>query len=213
MKPALRITSLIDSQNASAQNLIGVAFPKSTSRSYDVTVDLSKKATVYGEITLGKKLFHCAVFGLDKTQASYAIMVLEAVKNWKHTRIFARGRVLERHCNVVEVLKCYLNSLESADRNAHCHFVYRDLAFYQLGKETSRYRIPCRMLQGFTQEVVRDRLTSESDAIQALAVRRGSFWCPHFAPGDFGKLDRESPNAVAAESKRAIAKNPRKALP
>lgn len=193
-----RITSLIDSQKASSQNLIGVAFPKSTSRSYQTTVALAKNAAAYGEITIGDKLFHCAVFGLDKGQASYATMVLDAVKSWKHTKIFARGRILERHYNVVEVLKCYLNSLESADRKAHCHFVYRDLAFYRFDKEVDRHLIPCRMLQGFTQELVRDRVASAKDSINALAVRRGSFWCPHFDPSNFGRLDSQSSEMKSA---------------
>jgi|GEM_PF-4261322 len=192
MNAPARITSLIDSQEASTQNLIGVAFPKSSSRSYAVTVAHAKNATAYGEVTIGDKLFHCAVFGLDKTQASYATMVLETVKNWKHTRIFARGRVLERHYNVVEVLKCYLNSLELADQKAHCHFVYRDLSSVRLGKEANRHLIPCRMLQGFTQEVVRDRVADSKNSIQALAVRLGSFWCPHFDPSYFEHLDSES---------------------
>lgn len=188
MKAPARITSLLDSQKVSVQNLIGVAFPKSSSRSYAVTVAHAKNATAYGEIIIGDKLFHCAVFGLDKAQASYATMVLEAVKDWKHTRIFARGRVLEQHYNVVEVLRCYLNSLEVVDQNAHCHFVYRDLAFFRFGKEVDRHQIPCRMLQGFTQEVVRDRVASPKDSIQALAVRRGSFWCPKFKPEEFHSI-------------------------
>lgn len=188
MNAPARITSLIDSQNASSKNLIGVAFPKSTSRSYLVTVDLAKNAAAYGEITIGDKLFHCAVFGMDKTQASYAVMVLEAVKNWKHTRIFARGRILERHYNVVEVLKCYLNSLESSDHKAHCHFIYRDVAFFRLGSEAEKHRIPCRMLQGFTRELVHDRVVGPIKAVQALAVRHGSFWCPHFEPSEIAPL-------------------------
>ena len=192
MNAPARITSLIDSQKASAQNLIGVAFPKSSSRSYAVTVAHAKNATAYGEVTIGDKLFHCAVFGLDKAQASYATIVLEAVKNWKHTRIFARGRVLDRHYNIVEVLKCYLNSLEVADRTAHCHFVYRDLAFFQFEKEADRHLIPCRMLQGFTQEIVRDQVASSKDSIQALAVRQGSFWCPKFNPEEFQPIRENS---------------------
>lgn len=198
----MRITSLIDSQNASSQNLIGVAFPKSTSRSYLVTVALAKNAAIYGEINIGDKLFHCAVFGLDKAQASYATMVIEVVKNWKHTKIFARGRVLERNRNVVEVLKCYLNSLESANRKAHCHFVYRDLAFFQFGNEVDRHLIPCRMLQGFTREVVRDRVANPKESMHALAVQQGTFWCPHFDPSAFTQLSerRESKPFVSVGS-------------
>lgn len=192
MNALTRITSLIDSQKASAQNLIGVAFPKSTSRSYLVTVALAKNAGAYGEIIVGDKLFHCAVFGLDKAQASYATMVLDAVKDWKHTKIFARGRVLERHYNVVEVLKCYLNSLKTTDRKTHCHFVYRDLVFFQFGKEVDRHLIPCRMLQGFTREIVRDRVASPKDSMNALAVQQGSFWCPHFDPAAFHSIQGEN---------------------
>ena len=94
--------------------------------------------------------------------------------------------------NVVEVLKCYLNSLESADKIAHCHFLYRDLAFYQFGKQVDQYRVPCRMLQGFTQELVRDELAPAKDRAHAAGVRRGSFWCPHFEAKRFGKISGDT---------------------
>lgn len=154
---------------------------------------------------IGDKLFHCAVFGMDKAQASCAVMVIEAVKNWKHTRIFARGRVLERHYNVVEVLRCYLNSLEVADQKAHCHFLYRDLSFFQFGIEADRHLVPCRMLQGFTQEVARDRMTNSKDSIQALAVRRGSFWCSKFDPSVFKQISTgQTISAASIEEPRPL---------
>lgn len=193
-----RITSFIDSQNLSVKNLIGVAFSKSSSRSYSTTVALARNATTYGELSIGNTLFHCAVFGLDKTQASYAVMVIDAVKNWKQTKIFAQGRLLERHYNVTETLKCYLNSLESRDKKAHCHFVYRDLAFFQFGKEVDRHLIPCRMLQGFAQEVTRDQVAKPEDAMHALAIRQGSFWCPHFDPSLFKKLSERQESPIFA---------------
>lgn len=211
MNTLMRIASLTDSQKASSQNLIGVAFPKSSSRSYATTVALAKNANGYGEINVGDKLFHCAVFGFDKAQASYAVMVLEAAKNWKHTRIFARGRILERHYNVVEVLKCYLNSLEVSDRKAHCHFVYRDLAFLNFGKEADRHLIPCRVLQGFTREVVQDRVGDTSDAILSLAVRRGSFWCPHFDPSAFGKIEEAKVSEAKLEKVERVSLQSRRA--
>lgn len=188
MNSPIRLTSLAEQQTASSGNLIGIAFPKSTSKAYGETVAIAQKATSYGEILLGEKRFHAAVFGLDKAQASYAVMVAEAAKNWKGTKLFAQGRLLERNYNVVEVLKCYLNSLESTDTKAHCNFVYRDLAFYQIGKDVEKYLVPCRMLQGFTQELVRDELAAPKDMVHAGAVRRGSFWCPHFEPSIFGKI-------------------------
>jgi hypothetical protein len=151
-----RVTSLEKSEAASAEHLITVAFPKSRSKSYSMTVELAKNAIAYGEITIEDQLFHCSVFGKDKSQTSNAIMVIEAIKNWKHTKIFARGRILERHTNIVETLKCYL--------------------------------IPCRMLEGFTQDVVRNRVAGPRDSINALAVRRGSFWCPNFDASKFERI-------------------------
>lgn len=188
MNSPLRLTSLAEQQTASSGNLIGIAFPKSASKAYGETVAIAHKAASYGEILLGEKLFHAAVFGLDKAQASYAVMVAEAVKNWKGTKLFAQGRLLERNYNVVEVLRCYLNSLESSDTKAHCNFIYRDLAFYQIGKDVEKYLVPCRMLQGFTQELVRDELATPKDMAHAAAVRRGSFWCPHFDSAGFAKV-------------------------
>jgi hypothetical protein len=188
MNSPIRLTSLSEQQTASSGNLIGIAFPKSASKAYRETVAIAQKAASYGEILLGEKLFHAAVFGLDKAQASYAVMVAEAVKNWKGTKLFAQGRLLERNYNVVEVLKCYLNSLESIDKSAHCHFVYRDLAFYQIGKGVEQYLVPCRMLQGFTQELVRDEIAAPKDRVHAAGVRRGSFWCPHFDASGFKKI-------------------------
>lgn len=192
MNSPLRLTSLAEPQTASSGNLLGIAFPKSASKAYGETVAIAQKAASYGEIVLGEKLFHAAVFGLDKAQASYAVIVAEASKHWKGTKFFAQGRLLERNYNVVEVLKCYLNSLESADKIAHCHFLYRDLAFYQFGKQVDQYRVPCRMLQGFTQELVRDELAPAKDRAHAAGVRRGSFWCPHFEAKRFGKISDDA---------------------
>jgi hypothetical protein len=192
MNSPIRLTSLDEQQMASSGNLIGIAFPKSASKSYGETVAIAQKAASYGEIVLGQKLFHAAVFGLDKVQASYAVMVAEASKNWKGTKLFAQGRLLERNYNVVEVLKCYLNSLESADKKAHCHFLYRDLALYQVGKNVEKYRVPCRMLQGFTQEMIRDDLAAPQDRLHAAGVRRGSFWCPHFDAKSFRKISSDA---------------------
>lgn len=188
MNSPIRLTSLVEQQTASSGNLIGIAFPKSASKAYGETVVIAQKAASYGEILLGEKLFHAAVFGMDKAQASYAVMVAETVKNWKGTKLFAQGRLLGRNYNVVEVLRCYLNSLESTDTKAHCNFVYRDLAFYQIGKDVEKYLVPCRMLQGFTQELVRDELATPKDMVHAAAVRRGSFWCPHFDSTAFQKV-------------------------
>jgi hypothetical protein len=195
MKTPVRITALSQPEAASAKNLIAVAFPKSPSKSYEMVVDLAKKALSYDEVTLGNKMFHCAVFGKDKSQASNAIIVIDAVKDWKQTRIFVRGRILERHYNVVETLRCYLDSLESLDPKAYCNFVYTDLAdefsLFNIPVKGT-YFVPCRKLEGFMREIVRYPIGGPEADIQAAAIRRGCFWCPNFNPKGFRQIKGEA---------------------
>jgi hypothetical protein len=182
---------LPDVQEGSARNLIAVVFPKSKSPSYEMVVEFAKKATAYGEREMGGRLFHYALFGLDKTQAQLAISVVEVVKDWKETKLFTQGRLLERKYNVVETLRCYLNSFEVSDAKAHCHFIYRDLSFSLFNSLKGRYLIPCRMLEGFTHGLINDAVSNPQDSIKAAAVQRGSFWCPRFDPSFFDALNLE----------------------
>lgn len=190
MNSPVVLNSLQASESHSAGNLIAIAFPKSPSRAYSETVALAQRANAYGEFYLGDKLFHSAVFGLDKAQASYALMVIEAAKDWKGTKLFAQGRILVNHYNVFQVLRCYLDSLTPQDHRAHCHYVYDYLGNFRFGQRTApedRHLIPCRMLQGFTQHTVVDNVSTPEDAITALAIRRGSFWYPHFDASAYKK--------------------------
>lgn len=194
MKALTQTKSLIDPQKESVEGLIGVIFSKSRSSNYEVTVAIAKTAKLYGETTIGKAILHYAVFGRDKSEASKAVAVISAVKDWKNTKLFARGRLLERHYNVDAVLKCYLNSLEIENHEAHCHFIYDDMAdaiTFPM-QVHGRYRVPCRMIQGFVREVVRNPVAGPEDSIQAASVRRGSFWCPHFEPKKFQPLTPEN---------------------
>lgn len=182
--PAI-INSLIKTEEHSAGNLIAIAFPKSPSRQYSETVAIAQRAKAYGEFYLGKKLYHSAVFGTDKTQASYAYMVIDASKNWKGTKLFAQGRILVSNYQVSQVLQCFLDSLVPNDHRAHCHFVDPDLTKFQFGKGSDpedRHLIPCRMLQGWSQRIYEDRVSNLPDAVTQLAVRKNCYWCPHFDP-------------------------------
>lgn len=194
MKALTQNKSLIDPQKESVEGLIGVIFSNSRSSNYEVTVAIAKTAKLYGETTVGKTILHYAVFGRDKSETSKAVAVIGAVKDWKNTKLFARGRLLERHYNVDAVLKCYLNSLEIENYEAHCHFIYDDMAdaiTFPM-QVHGRHRVPCRMIQGFVREVVRNPVAGPEDSIQAAAVRRGSFWCPHFDPKKFQSLTQEN---------------------
>lgn len=193
--------SLIDPQKESVEGLIGVIFSKSRSSNYEVTLAIAKTAKLYGEASIGKTTLHYAIFGRDKMEASKAVAVISAVRDWKNTKLFARGRILERHYNVDAVLKCYLNSLELENHEAHCHFIYDDMAdaiTFPMHVH-GRHLVPCRMIQGFVRDVVRDPVAGPKDSIQAAAVRRGSFWCPHFDPTKFRELAPEERHASEAK--------------
>ncbi len=151
-------------------------------------VEIAEKAKRYGEATLGGRLFHCAVFGREKEQASAAVMVIENVKDWKGTQIFVGGRPLDRFYNVESTVKCYLNSTDAIDRNAYCNFIYTDVADESSLFEwvrNGKYLVPCRQLQGFVREVVRHPIGTPEADIQAAAIRRGCFWCPNFEAKTF----------------------------
>jgi hypothetical protein len=218
-----RIANLPVVQQIDTEALIGVVFTQSPSRSYSEAIAFAKKARVYGEIRFEKKLIHYAVFGRDKTQASLAIAVTNAVKAWKDTKFFAHSRLLSQNQRVEEVLRCYLDSLEVADPKSYCHGVFRHLSekymngvmsnavdkirrsilvsrvpilakFGFVSRKTSiqpdRYLIPCRMLHGFVEYALfRDALKSPTENdLKSLAVKRGSYWCPHFRASNFRKL-------------------------
>lgn len=186
-KSPAKLQNLVEVERSSGENLIGIVFCKSRSSKYAMTLKLAKAANLYSEMDIEGRLFHVAIFGLDKSEASKAVAVIEATKDWKHTKIFTRGRILTNHYNVDQTLRCYLDSLESEVKETHCHFIYRDLAFFSFGKDVDSYRVPCRMLQGFVQEVIRDQVAPPQEMINAAAVRRGCFWCPNFDPTDFRK--------------------------
>lgn len=194
MKALTQNKSLIDPQKESVEGLIGVIFSKSRSSKYEIAVAIAKTAKLYGEMKIGKTILHYAVFGKNKAEASKAVAVVGDVKDWKNTKLFARGRLLERHYNVDAVLKCYLNSLEIENCEAHCHFIYDDMAdAITIPMQVhGRYRVPCRMIQGFVREVVRNPVAGPEDSIQSAAVRRGSFWCPHFDPRKFQAITQEN---------------------
>ena len=143
-----------------------------------MAVDLARGAAKFAESIDSKKKLYAAAFARTKEQSSRAMALLKIVMWWKGTEVFTSAGTTNSY-QALSVLECFNQSLASTNREAHCFVTYRHRSPDQ------NYLIPCRYLDGWIHAVVSDQKEHPANLpsrIQALAVRKGCSWCPHFMP-------------------------------
>lgn len=186
-------------EKISADFLMVILFPKSTSKSFPVVMRIAEQASLLKEGTLTGKPFF--VVGIKNTpeDVSRAVNILDAVTGWKGTRVFISGRQHESPYKVRCVLDCLLNALQCTDPRAHCQTIgdhpvmgaMRSMmamsAATSLSKQSDnrmklppKILFPCRYIQPYFDTIQHGHPSSIPDQIQAAAVRHGCHWCPMF---------------------------------
>jgi hypothetical protein len=179
-------------------HMLVVVFAQSASPAYALAVEFARGAVNYGEVALGKKFSHAAAFGRAREQAARASALLKIVVRWKGTQVFTSAGGADPY-HIIDVLDCYQQSLSVSEPKAHCHVVHMDV--YRT-KETY-YMVPCRHLQGWFHSIIEEQNFHPSklpDRTEALAVRKGCSWCPHFSPAEARTLPAAEKGAVSSTS-------------
>ncbi len=201
------ITKISDPLTASLENLLVVSFPKSTSKSYPLAVNIAKGANYYDEIIVGNKPVHFVVFGKTREEAGRAQALMNYVSGWKGVQIYSGGKIIQNIWEATMVIGCYLEASACKDWRAHCHIVIDDpyaeipttggLSFAirindkpsmpKQAIELGRYIFPCSYLKPYVN-FQKEHPSSQEDQIQAAAVEKGCDWCPLFDPKHYKKV-------------------------
>jgi hypothetical protein len=202
----------VDLVKASVEHLVAVTFGKTSSPNYHLAVNVSIGVALYEELTIGKKIVHCVVFGKTKEDAGRALAVLNYISGWKTAQVFTGGKYNNSTWEVIGVLECYMKACSCKDYSAHCHNVIDDpFSEHKDGKTYSpnmtwqdvearikprpkqkvvvdRYVFPCVYAFREMHSLQKDHPAKLIDQIQAVAVNVGCDWCPLFDPSSFKKV-------------------------
>lgn len=182
-----------------------VVFTQSSSPAYAIAVEFARGAMNYGEVALGKKLSHAAAFGRTREQAARASALLKIVVRWKGTQTFTSAGGADPY-HIIDVLDCYQQSLSVSEPKAHCQVVHMDV--YRT--EETYYMVPCRHLQGWFHSIIEEQNFHPAKLparTEALAVRKGCSWCPHFSPLESRRLataKKEAASSASGSSTRSL---------
>jgi hypothetical protein len=179
-------------------HMMVVVFTQSSSPAYAIAVEFARGAMNYGEVALGKKLSHAAAFGRTREQAARASALLKIVVRWKGTQVFTSAGGADSY-HIVDVLDCYQQSLSVSEPKAHCQVVHMDV--YRT--EETYYMVPCRHLQGWFHSIIEEQNFHPAKLparTEALAVRKGCSWCPHFCHLEARRLTTAKKEAASSAS-------------
>lgn len=152
---------------ASVQALVAISFVRSSAMTYQPAVEIARQAMQYDELSIGRSLVHCAVFGRSKDEAARAYSCLRYVARQKGTTCYAGGQIVQNKNFVSSTLQCYLNACACSDPAAYCCYMHQDII------------VPCQQLRHWFH--FDSRLPSCAAAqLEAAAIRRGVNWCPAF---------------------------------
>lgn len=202
------IVAAIDPTRDCIGNLMAVVFPKSTSSTYPLSVNIAKSAYRYGETIIENKIFHMALFAITREDIKRALALLNYLMSLKGFSIFINGNSYNNPYSVYSVLQCYSNAINCNDYRAHCHIVIDDpfketyrshgalsFSLQLIDKQPDnikptvieRYLFPCKHLkQLFSFQ--KGHPSTPQDQIQAAGIDHHCEWCPNFHPEEFIKL-------------------------
>lgn len=190
----------------SLNHLLAITFFKTSSQFYPVVVGLAKTAFRYEECVMANRPFHSALFSKNLDQANTAFRILDYTRDWKHMKMFGKGRMIGSFWDVYRMLDCYIQACSCKDHKAHCVKMVDDpnftwpkpqkiilWSFTGNGEEDERkerrpdqYVFPCwQLYRNFHWQEAHP--SNVQDRIQAAAVRNNVDLCPYFDPKGFGR--------------------------
>lgn len=195
------------------RHLLVVVFMKSNSVNYPLAVEVAKTAGKYAEVVVAGKLTHFAAFSRDRDSAAGAQLLIDYIRDWKSTKVFAGAQLSQRIWRVDEVLRCFMSATACNDWKAYCHSVIDDPAnkgklapmtmtikiampgeipvASEPQKEPDKYIFPCRLIRSYN--VIDHRHPSSAiDQIEAAAIEHGCEWCPYFDAAAYRRLQDDS---------------------
>ncbi len=189
----------------SADCLLVVAFPKSSSKNYAFALSLAGGAQHYQVVEFAGKPMHVAAFAKTQADAGRAVALLDYVRSWKGALVFAQGKLVQNSYQAAQVINCFLDACACSDWRAHCGTVIDDpfsetpedlnLTFcirlveeppVKQEVEIDQYFFPCKFLHNRFR-FQRGHPSTPRDQIQAVGVQTGCAICPAFDPDSFRK--------------------------
>lgn len=193
----LALPTQFDIVEASLNAAVAVVFPKSRGGGYDAAVSFARQADSYDETTVGKTLYHFAVFGRTREQAARVLAVIRNLRGVKGFHVVAMGRLVD-WARVTHVLECYLIAASLPDWRAHCVemvpagmldrgplvssvSISIDLnAPRWFHTEPENVPFPCRYLLQRQFRFQPGHPASKDDQLKAGAALAECDWCPYF---------------------------------
>jgi len=160
-------------------------------------VEIAQKATEYACLEIEGQILHKAKFDLNFCeQACYAFEIARLTSGLSGVLIRVGGTVAPtvygQYIWIIDILKCYVQSMKCADRKAYCWQVvtldvpsnidlhHHDkfiLSEVRLKKQV-HICYPCKHVLAWRQEINFFHPSSVKDQIHAIAVKACLEWCP-----------------------------------
>ncbi|MEQ8511205.1 MAG: hypothetical protein RJP96_02655 [Algiphilus sp.] len=210
LEPTYRTLAAISEES---DTLIAVAFPKSTSKTFALTLRLAQQAAQYGTAEEAGKTYHMAIFSRAPGQPALAQMVLRNLHDKAGVLAWSAGQPVEPW-QMHKLLNCMKQAEQVNDTKAHCHTIAEDMGLVRdldmpIRRQgvafsvelsatwperdtdqapTERWIVPCRFAYREGVRIYLRHPSSPIDQFQAGAVRVGCHVCPRFNARGLKKL-------------------------
>jgi hypothetical protein len=152
----------------SAEAMLVLVFPESQSSNYGLIQSMVRHLPGYTQIAVGNKLINIVAFAKTPADATLALVVYNACRNWKGAMCFARGRLITNHSFFGSAIECYAKTAHCASVTEYCR---------------GTYDYPCREMQRHTY--YEDKWYGSAEQtwrrVQAVAVKYDADVCPLLA--------------------------------
>jgi|WetSurSiteA1Bulk_404760.scaffolds.fasta_scaffold00097_8 hypothetical protein len=178
----------IDPFVESVNNMLVVAFPKSTSKNFSFALSLAESASKFATVEINGKNMNVAVFSMSPSDSGKAKLLLNYTGSWKGTMVFQGGRLISGNSSTYEIEKvidCYTQAESCRDKKAHCNSIITN---WDLKEE---YLFPCKLISYYFKPQY-EHPSSIQDQIHALAVSHNCHWCPNFTPDTFKEIKHKA---------------------
>ena len=182
-----------------SDTLIAVAFPKSTSKTFALTLRLAQQAAQYGTAEEAGKTYHMAIFSRAPGQPALAQMVMRNLHDKAGVLAWSAGQPVEPW-QMHKLLSCMSQAEQTENWQAHCHCVVEDRNLFEdfvpaqrpipgfrgwttrseKVAPTERWLVPCRFVINQGGRLNTRHPAKSAEQFQAEAVRLGCHVCPRF---------------------------------
>ncbi len=178
-------------------NLFEITFPKSRSMGHSTAVEIAQKATEYNRLDTDGLIAHQAKFDLNfYDQACHAFEIAKLTSGLSGVLIRVNGTIAPtvygQYLWIIDILKCYVQSLKCNDTKAYCWEVVsvciphgaklnsKDSFVFTKFTPKGLVQIcyPCKHVLAWREEINFFHPSSIQDQIQAIVVKACVEWCP-----------------------------------